>query len=286
MRGTLLAILLPATAVVLLLGAAVAGLVARRSVRQLTELASEVERSDASPPPELGLNATDHEVRVLATALRDAFERAHSLLEREKAFVGDVSHELRTPTAVIRGAAELLDRRELDSTARAQVGRILDAVRSSEEIIGLLLALARQETAHEAAAPIPLLALVETLVVRHRELLGRANVNVRVDIAPQMQVIAPAAASEVVISNLITNSLRHGGETITITGSDRSLEIHDNGGGLATAGSDARGIGLNLVRRLCHVCGFALTLESTAKGTTATVTFEKRSMAATTRNQT
>ncbi|HEX7704962.1 MAG TPA: hypothetical protein VF701_00740, partial [Thermoanaerobaculia bacterium] len=78
MRGTLLAILLPSTAIVLLVGALVAALVARRSVRQLTALAGEVERNSVSPPRELGANATDHEVRVLATALRAAFERVHS----------------------------------------------------------------------------------------------------------------------------------------------------------------------------------------------------------------
>lgn len=275
MRGTLLAILLPATAVVLLLGAVVAGLVARRSVRQLTMLADEVEHSAVSSPRELGAEATDHEVRVLATALRSAFERVHSLLEREKAFVGDVSHELRTPTAVIRGAAELLDRRELDAAARAQVGRILVATQASEEIIGLLLALAREETAHEVAAPISLLALVETLVVRHGELLGRAPVDVDVDIAPSAKVIAPPIAANVVVSNLITNALRHGGETITITEQDGTLEIRDNGRGFPEDGSGGRGIGLNLVRRLCTVCGFGLTLESTATGTTARLTFEQ-----------
>ena len=88
-------------------------------------------------------------------------------------------------------------------------------------------------------------------------------------------MIAPAAATEVVISNLITNALRHGGETVTITGRDGSLAIRDNGQGLSAAGSDGRGIGLNLVRRLCDVCGFVLTLESTTTGTTATVMFEK-----------
>lgn len=273
MRGTLLAILVPATALVLLIGSVLAGLVARRSVRQLTALADEVERSAVSSPRELGTNATDHEVRVVAAALRAAFERVHALLEREKAFVGDVSHELRTPTAVIRGAAELLDRRELDTTAHAQVGRILEATRSSEEIISLLLTLAREETAREGAKPISLLALVETLVVRHRQLLGRADVEVRVDIPPQMKVVAPAAAAEVVISNLITNALRHGGETIEIAGRDRSLAIRDNGRGFDVASTDGRGIGLNLVRRLCNVCGFGLAFESSPTGITATVTF-------------
>ncbi|HEX2120799.1 MAG TPA: HAMP domain-containing sensor histidine kinase, partial [Thermoanaerobaculia bacterium] len=275
MRSTLLSILVPATLSVLLFGSAVAGLVARRSVRQLTELADEVERSAVSSPRELGTTATDREVRVMATALTAAFERVHAMLAREKAFVGDVSHELRTPMAVIRGAAELLDRRDLDPTARAQVGRILEAAQSGEEIVGLLLALAREETAHEAAKPISLLALVEALVVRHRQLLGRADVEVHVDIAPQMRVMAPPAAAEVVISNLIANALRHGGGTVEISGREASLAIRDHGGGLDPAVTGGRGIGLNLVRRLCDVSGFTLTFDSSTAGTAAVVVFAK-----------
>jgi signal transduction histidine kinase len=275
MRGKLLAILLLATAVVILLASVVAALVARRSVRQLTRLADQVEGTAGSPARELDTDATDHEVRVLATALRTAFERVHSLLDREKAFVGDVSHELRTPTAVIRGAAELLERRELDATARAQVRRILGAARSSEEIIGLLLALAREETAHEVATPIALLAMVETLVVRHAELLGRVTVDVRVDVAPAVKVIAPPTAADVVVSNLITNALRHGGDAITITEEGGTLVIRDNGFGFSEDVSGGRGIGLTLVRRLCNVCGFALALESSATGTVARLTFQK-----------
>jgi signal transduction histidine kinase len=276
MRSTLLTILIPATAAVLLVGSIVAGLVARRSVRQLTALADAVERSTVSAPRELGTEATDHEVRVVATALRGAFERVHALLAREKAFVGDVSHELRTPLAIIRGAAELLERRDLEPTARAQVGRILEAAQSSEEIIGLLLALAREETAHEPAKPIALLALVETVVLRHRHILGRADLDVQVDIAPQMRVMAPPAAAEVVISNLITNALRHGGGTTEIVGREGSLAIRDNGRGLDPALSDGRGIGLNLVRRLCDLSGFALTFVSSTAGTSVTIGFSDR----------
>lgn len=267
MRPTLLTILIPAMAGVLLASSLVAALVARRSVRQLTTLVDAVQQNRVS-----AANVTDHEVRVLATALEDALARVHALLQREKAFVGDVSHELRTPVAVIRGAAELLERRELDPTAAAQVRRIRDAARSSEEIIELLLALAREETAHEERTAIPLLALVEKLVLRHRELLGRPDASIAIDVAPQTRIVAPRTAVEVVLSNLIANALRHGGGAIAITGDEASIAVRDGGRGLEGDGS-RRGIGLNLVRRLCDVCRFALAIDSSEKGTVATIHF-------------
>ncbi|HYC89102.1 MAG TPA: HAMP domain-containing sensor histidine kinase [Thermoanaerobaculia bacterium] len=268
MRGTLMTILLPATAIVLLCSSLVAALVARRSVRQLTALVDAVQRDEL---PELRADTADHEVHVLATALEAAFERVRAVLQREKAFVGDVSHELRTPIAVIRGAAELLERRDLDPAARAQLARIRDAARSGEEIVELLLALAREETGREPRTEVALLPLVEKLVLRHRHLLGRADVDVHVDIPPRLRVLAPPTAVEVVISNLVTNALRHGGGSIEITAGASSLSVRDTGPGLAA--TNARGIGLNLVRRLCDVCGFQLSLESTGSGTTAMISF-------------
>lgn len=260
MRGRLLTILLPATALVLLGASLVAALVARRSVRQLTALVEAVELGGAFP------DSSDHEVRVLAEALESALDRVHSMLSREKAFAGDVSHELRTPLAVIRGAAELLDRRDLDPTARAQVGRIREAARCSEEIIDLLLALAREESAHEPPVPVPLLALVEKLVLRHS-----TDVDVQVDIPPSMRITAPPAAAEIVIANLISNALRHGGGgTVAIAGRDRSLSIRNRGAGVRPGG---RGIGLTLVQRLCVACGFTLAIDSSDAETTARITF-------------
>ena len=267
MRAELLTILLPATLILLLAGSVIAGFVARRSVRQLSSLVEAVHRNAVS-----SASITDQEVRVLAEALEAALARVHALLVREKAFTGDVSHELRTPLAVIRGAAELLERRELDAPASAQVRRIRDATRSSEEIVEMLLALAREETPREEKALIPLLALTERLVLRHRELLPSADAEVDIDIAPQTRILAVPTAAEVVISNLISNAMRHGAPTIGIKGDETSIAVSDRGHGLDSTISH-RGIGLNLVRRLCDICGFKLVIESSQRGTTAKVSF-------------
>lgn len=267
MRAELLTILLPATLIVLLAGSVIAVLVARRSVRQLSSLVDAVRRNAVS-----SASITDQEVRVVAEALEGALARVHALLEREKAFVGDVSHELRTPLAVIRGATELLERREMGSPASAQVRRIRDAARSSEEIVEMLLALAREETAREGKASIPLLALTERLVLRHRELLPSAEAEVEIDIAPQARIVAAPTAAEIVISNLISNAMRHGAPTIGIKGDETSISVSDRGHGL-DATLPHRGIGLKLVRRLCDICGFELVIESSQRGTTAKVSF-------------
>ena len=266
MRLTLLKILIPASAAMLIASIVIAAAIARRSVRQLTALAGAVE---SGATQKLTAHASDHEVRVVAQALETAFARVENLLQRERAFVGDVSHELRTPLAVIRGAAELLAK-------NAQAQRILDATQSSEDVIDLMLALAREETAHESPADIHVLPFVEKLLLRHRGLLGRDDVEVEVDIPPQMHIVAPAAATDVVLSNLITNALRHGGGTpIFIHGRERTISVR-NGRAEQQARAQRPGIGLHLVQRLCAACGFALSIETAATGTTAALTFSSR----------
>jgi signal transduction histidine kinase len=267
MRAELLTILVPTTLIVLLVGSLIAVLVARRSVRQLSSLVDAVQRNEVS-----SASITDEEVRVVAEALEGALARVHALLEREKAFVGDVSHELRTPLAVIRGATELLERREMGQPASAQVRRIRDAMRSSEEIVEMLLALAREETAREERASIPLLALTERLVLRHRGLLPSAEGEVEIDIAPQTRIVAAPTAAEIVISNLISNAMRHGAPAIAIKGDETSISVSDRGHGLDPSAPN-RGIGLKLVRRLCDLCGFELVIESSPLGTAARVSF-------------
>lgn len=276
MRGRILMILIPATALVLACGSIVAAVVARRSVRQLTELVAAVERGGAAFPPALLGEGADHEVRVLTEALEAAFARVQAMLQREKAFVGDVSHELRTPVAVIRGASELLERGDLEPLARAQLGRIRDAARSSEEVIELLLALAREETARETPREIALLPLVEKLVLRHGELLARDEVEVDVQIAPPLRIVAPPTAAEVVISNLVANALRHGAGHVTISARGGSLTLRNAVSGGGAAGSQpgaGRGIGLHLVRRLCDACGFALAFSVSESEAIAAITF-------------
>lgn len=271
MRTTLLKILLPATLLVLVCSFLVAIAVARRTVRQLTALVAAVQRNDAPLSGALGGEAADDEIRVLAEALETAFARLHAALQREKTFTGDVSHELRTPIAVIAGAAELLARTDLDSAARARVRRILDAAHSSEEIIELLLALAREETMRETHAEVPLLALVERLVLRHRDLQGRTDIDVHVAIPPQLRILVPPVAAEVVIANLVTNALRHGTGAVEITAEESSVIVRNSGTGSVPDTRAGRGIGLDLVRRLCNASGFELELHSSSGTTTATL---------------
>jgi signal transduction histidine kinase len=76
--------------------------------------------------------------------VNDYLERNERFVERERAFISTASHELRTPIAVITGAAELaLEQPGLPPRARQQLLRVCSTASSMEQLIQLMLVLAR-----------------------------------------------------------------------------------------------------------------------------------------------
>lgn len=93
------------------------------------------------------------ELYVIADALNDYLERNGQFVERERAFIDSASHELRTPIAVIGNAAELaLEQPDTPAVVRHQLQRIAQTSGAVEQLITLLLVLARTRAGWCAAA--------------------------------------------------------------------------------------------------------------------------------------
>ncbi len=103
--------------------------------------------------------------------LQDAAPRRRAMLDRSrearralsKRVVQQLAHEIRNPLAGLRGAAQLLTRRELDDTGRELVGIIGDEVDRLEALVEQLLGGARPVTAIEANLHAPLDRVVRLL---------------------------------------------------------------------------------------------------------------------------
>lgn len=271
MRLQILAILAPAAMLILVGSIALAAVISRRGVRQLDELAAAVKSGETQG---LTQYAQDRELRLVAEALENAFARVEGLLDRERAFVGDVSHELRSPLAIIRGAAEVLEQQNAESAhLRPQLTRILDATTSGQQVIDLMLALAREETAHEIAKEIHVLPLVERILLRQDAVANRTDLVLEVDVSPAMRVHAPAKAVEVILDNLIGNALRHGAGAIQIRGTEDTLTVRNGRSQGAGDRPRRQGIGVNLVRRLAGAAGIGLEIEMSEAGALAAITF-------------
>jgi len=212
---------------------------------------------------------------------------------RDREFNADVSHELRTPLAVIRGATELLLAQEgLPDKARERVRRIDRAVWQSTELTQALLLLSRSERAAPTDGETSDVALVvEQVIETHRPQIGNKPVEVQVHRDAPATVAAPSSVLAVALGNLIGNAFKYTPSgRVDVRIQAHRVVVADTGTGFApgeapklfergvrgekTSGNGA-GLGLAIVRRLCELYGWQVSLAPReGGGAIATLEFE------------
>lgn len=218
------------------------------------------------------------ELYVIANALNDYLARNEQFVERERVFISTASHELRTPIAVITGAAELaLGEPDVPDRARQQMQRVRRTAQGVEQLIQLLLVLARDPARLAALGErIALDQLVPDIIEDHRHLMGDKDLRIDIGGLAQVDIVAPLGVVQAAIGNLLRNAIENSGRgTIRIEVSPQAVvTLQDPGHGMSPeeiAAVHARmargyrneqsGIGLELIARLCEHLGWALQIE-------------------------
>jgi len=217
-------------------------------------------------------------------------------------FVANVSHELRTPIATIRSAAETL-RRAIDAGPDAATEFIQIIERQAERLQHLvedLLDLSRIESRQFRLAleSVPVGPMLEHILPAFREQAGAKRLQFSLDLPGDLRPVrADRRALEQVLTNLIENAVKYGGEggTVTVrasTENDRMrITVADTGPGIEAAHLprlferfyrvDAgrsrelggTGLGLSIVKHLVEAMGGKVGVESApGRGTTFTFT--------------
>ncbi|KGM57393.1 histidine kinase [Lysobacter arseniciresistens ZS79] len=264
---------------------------ASRVMSPVSELAARLKQSGRSSDPEsLAAHFPDDEVGQLAEALDDYAARLTEVVQRDREFNADVSHELRTPLSVIRGAAELLlSRPDIDDKTRARLQRIQRAEQQCTDLISALLLLSRNERGHGAT---DVAKIAEQLLEVHRtQVVGKA-LELRLEGERGLVVDAPEAAVAVALGNLVGNAVKYTTQgEVVVRLLPRAVEVVDSGPGLSAedaaqlfqrgyrgthAGhSQGGGIGLSIVRRLCVLYGWNVSVApGKVRGVVATLSFD------------
>ena len=262
----------------------------RRVLSPLTDLARRVEGfSSRENPEKLAPHFARDEVGELAAALDDYAARMTALVKRDREFNADVSHELRTPLAVIRGAVELMQASpELPPKTRQRLERIERAARQSADLTTALLLLSRNERGSGTAN---LHRVCKGLVEANRAQLGGKPLAITLTGLDDVIVNAPEAVVSVALGNLIGNACKYTqeGEVRIVVHADR-VDVEDTGPGLSVedaarlfergsrgsyaSGTSGGGIGLSIVRRLCDLYGWSVSIAPRPeRGAVATLVF-------------
>jgi signal transduction histidine kinase len=278
-------------------GGALAGRrIAQRVVRPLTDLTAVVRSAPLDALPErLRELRTEGETAVLADTLSDALQRVRAHVEREKRFTRNASHELRTPVTVLKGATELLGHRipPDDTHLRPLLERISRATADMEATVETFLWLAREQSQLSSGQAdlrggqeCDVGGIVRRTVEAHRHRLAGKPVEVRLDLAWELTVRAPASVLGSALGNLVANAFEHveRGE-VTIGTTPGAIFVEDTGAGIATDllgdvrhpfvrgdSSSGHGLGLAIIEELCQRFGWTLSLASDgSRGTRAQI---------------
>lgn len=226
------------------------------------------------------LNALGEAAAAVAERARDV-DAADQL---KSDFVSIASHELRTPISVIHGIAATLHARieELrGEQVHALLGTLVQQTDRLRDLADQLLDLSRLEDGASARPERfhPRTRLAE-LVPR---IAGERAADVRVEIEPQLELVADPVAFERVAANLILNALRYGEPPVEVRaeGSKRfRLVVEDRGRGVPAefvprlferfsrsdetrrSGAPGAGLGLSIAHAYARTLGGRLDYEA------------------------
>lgn len=283
---------------IVLLGLAIAWGVGRL-VRPLSKMALDI----GTLQPDRGrvrikvADNASHELVVIANALNGYLDRNERFVERERAFIDSASHELRTPIAVIAGASELaLGQVGVPAAARNQLARIQRTARDVEQLISLLLALAKDPARLARISDrVELDQLVLDVIEDHRHLTVDKDLDLVAESLVPCEIDAPLQIVQAAIGTLLRNAIENSdrGRIGVCLQSDATVVIADPGHGMSPeeisaiyarmARGDPRdggGIGLALIARLCEHLGWQMDIASEpGRGTRTTLKFASRDSA-------
>lgn len=290
-EGTITLAAAAATAVVILVLGMLVMWRLGRVIRPLATLARQVEELTPSDPHQVVSVEDDAsaELVVIADAFNNYLQRNRSFVEREHAFIASASHELRTPVAVIAGASELmLEQPDMPASARNQVARIHRTARDVEQLISLLLALAKDPSRlADSSDRVALDQLLPQILEDHRHLTRGKDLALILEPMPACDIVAPLTIVQAAIGNLLRNAIENSdrGQIRIRLQPDATVVIEDPGHGMSPeeisriyaqlargGGREGGGIGLELISRLCEHLGWQLDFVSEpGRGTRTTL---------------
>lgn len=259
-------------ALVLALAVVGAFLVVARINRPLRELTRAAEQLGRGTTPQRITETGPVEIRTLARAFNNMAADIQRQDEERALLLAGVSHDLRTPLARIRLALEMLDDRgasDLKTGVAQDIGDI-------DAAIGQFLDFARPIDAETVATDADLNALVQSVVGRYTR-LGKS---MQFTPGPLPQLPLRTQALQRLLTNLIDNALRHGGDSVDIRtgleGKTAFIEIMDRGPGIPEADAErmlqpftrmdnarstsGTGLGLAIVDRIARLHGGSIKL--------------------------
>ncbi|MFC1664939.1 sensor histidine kinase [Pseudomonadota bacterium] len=277
---------------VILIGIWIGKILANRVIAPVTQLASIFHMADTTAlPNNFAKDYYGDEVGFLALTLENQVQQINEFVERETRFSRDASHELRTPVTSIKLALGLLLRmpEANASHVRKPLQRIQRATSDMQHLLETLLWLSRESQNKHIRLDGSAEDLVEKNIENHRYLISDKSVDIEFESQVNEMVMVPEQLFSIAIGNIIRNAFQfteRGFVKVLLT--EQMVRVCDSGIGIASDTqasvvsqdsemSDLKGygFGLEIVNRICDLCGWRVEIESgQIQGTHVTIYFD------------
>ncbi len=228
-------------------------------------------------------NPVTHEMAQLSDSFAGMSQALFERTDYIQRFATHVSHEFKTPLTSMQGALELLqDHLETMTSAQLQqfIGNLLTDTQRLKQLVNRLLELARADALEPSVEQSQLTDVIGKLQTRYQA----RGLSLQLDQLPSTNLAIAPDALELVLVNLLENSLQHGANQVRLTAEYEhnvlKLQVHDNGAGISEANrnkiftpffttrrnSGGTGLGLEISQSLLKAYGGKIELLPSEQG--------------------
>ncbi|MDR2228331.1 MAG: HAMP domain-containing histidine kinase [Flavobacteriaceae bacterium] len=220
-------------------------------------------------------NRTDTlEFEELNRSLSKLIEHNIMVYKTQKEFTENASHELQTPLAILKNKLDLLLQSKDLTQEQYQITEEMNkALTRSARINKNLLLLAKIENNQfDNSETILFNALLHQSIETLQEHFDQKNITIRENVSEEVEVHGNSSLTEILINNLILNSIRHTpfGGTISIKLTNSAFEISNSGTeklntdllfkrfSSLSSHTGGSGLGLAIIKEICTFHGWTV----------------------------
>lgn len=195
------------------------------------------------------------ELKAIVDALDNSILQLQEAQQRELNFLRFASHELRTPVAICQSSFEILALQQGELTGATLYAS--QATGQMKSLIETLLWLTNKECSSLEKENVALSPLLLSIIEEQQQVHGHEQ-KIQL-LADDTCLLVQLQPLKIIISNLLRNSIEHGGVDINITQEGHCVEIINS---YNSNGHNGFGLGLLLVKRLADQLDWFFTTSS------------------------
>ncbi|TWF40538.1 signal transduction histidine kinase [Chitinophaga polysaccharea] len=255
-----------------------ARLLSRKIFSPLRHTMKAIHRFDLKKKKKLQLPETNTtEFKELNAFLTKMTDKAVEDYAAVKEFSENASHELQTPLAVIRSKIELLSETNIDSVQAALIGDMQNAIEKLSHINRSLILLTKLENQEfKVSESIKFCRVAKDVMATYEDWITMREIKLTSSLDKNIPLSIHPALAEMLISNLLSNAIRHnrdGGQiNVLLTASELCISNTGLPPQIPTCelfqrfkksnqSADSIGLGLAIVKQICEVNNYTVVYD-------------------------